>query len=274
MTDHPPLVRAAISRGVATITLNSPHNRNALSTPMLAQLREALGTAVADPAARVLVLDHTGPAFCSGVDLAEIEQAREAGQLPVAGLPGLLAELWECPKPVVARIAGAVRAGGIGLVAAADLAIATTDATFAFNEVRIGVVPAVISATVLPLLTARAASRLYLTGEVFDAEHAAAVGLISEAVPASQLDHAVTGACDGLVRGAPNALAGVKELLRHGRDIRPVLRELSERSAGYFRSDEAREGIAAFRERRAPQWLAAEPGTDVGRGSPDRVNTG
>jgi methylglutaconyl-CoA hydratase len=257
-SDAEPLVRVATDRGVATLTLDSPGNRNALSTPLMTRLREALAAAVADPAVRVVRLDHTGPVFCSGADLAETEAARRAGTMPVAMLADLLADLWECPKPVVARVAGPARAGGIGLVAAADLAICATDATFAFTEVRLGVIPAVISAVVLPRLAARAAARLYLTGEVFDAEHAATAGLVSQAVPASRLDRAVAEACDALVRGAPAALAGAKQLLRRprGADLRAELAELSELSVGYFRSADAQEGIAAFRGQRDPRWVA------------------
>jgi methylglutaconyl-CoA hydratase len=252
-----PLVRVAASPGVATLTLDSPHNRNALSTPLMTQLREALAAAVADDAVRVVVLDHAGPVFCSGADLAETEAARAAGTLPVAMLADVLVEVWECPKPVVARVAGPARAGGIGLLAAADIAICATDATFAFTEVRLGVIPAVISATVLPRLTARAAARLYLTGEVFDAQRAAEIGLVTEAVPATQLDGAVAGVCAALLRGAPVALADTKRLLRRppAADLRAELAELSALSVTYFRSPDAAEGIAAFREKRDPRWV-------------------
>lgn len=249
----------ATERGVTTLTLDSQHNRNALSTPLLARLREAVAAAVADPSVRVILLDHAGPAFCSGIDLAEAEAARRSGQQPVAALGPTLADLWECPKPVVVRMAGPARAGGVGLVAAADIAICATDVTFAFTEVRLGVVPAVISAVVLPRLTSRAAARLYLTGEVFDAERAAAVGLISEAVPATQLDAAVAAVCADLRRGAPAALAATKRLLRRGSaNIRDELSELARVSAEFFGSADAEEGIAAFRERRAPHWAVED----------------
>lgn len=252
-----PLVRVATTGGVATLTLDSPHNRNALSTPLLTLLREALAAAVADPAVRVVRLDHAGPVFCSGADLAESEAARQSGTMPVATLAELLAELVECPKPVVARVAGPARAGGIGLIAAADMVICATDATFAFTEVRLGVIPAVVSAVVLPRLTSRAAARWYLTGEVFGAEPAAAAGLVTEAVPATQLDGAVARICEALVRGAPAALAGAKQLLRRGwaADLRAELAELSALSVGYFRSADAQEGIAAYRGKRDPRWV-------------------
>jgi methylglutaconyl-CoA hydratase len=252
----PPL-RVATADGVSTLTLDSPHNRNALSTPLMTRLREALAAAVADDAVRVVVLDHTGPVFCSGVDLAETEAARAAGAVPAAMLADLLGEVWDCPKPVVARVGGPARAGGLGLIAAADLAYCATDATFAFTEVRLGVIPAVISATVLRRLAARAAVELYLTGEVFDGSRAARIGLVSAAVPAAELAATVAAACAALVRGAPKALAGTKELLRSypGATVATDLAELSARSVSYFRSDDASEGIAAFREKRAPSWV-------------------
>jgi methylglutaconyl-CoA hydratase len=258
----PPPVRAATAYGVTTLTLDSPPNRNALSTALMTALRQELSAAVADESVRVVVLDHTGPVFCSGVDLTETEAARAARTVPAAMLAGLLVELWECPKPVVARVGGPARAGGLGLIAAADLAFCTTDATFAFTEVRLGVIPAVISATVLRRLDPRAASRLYLTGEVFDGERAARAGLVTEAVPAGDLDATVRSACEALVRGAPRALAGTKRLLRRPAAVTVAedLAELSDLSVGYFLSEDAREGIAAFRDKRDPWWVPSDRG--------------
>jgi methylglutaconyl-CoA hydratase len=184
--------------------------------------------------------------------------------VPAEGLADVLAALWEFPKAVVARLAGPARAGGLGLVAAADIAVCTRDATFAFSEVRLGVIPAVISATVLPRLTPRAAAELYLTGNTFDGVRAAEIGLVTAAVPAEDLDGTVAAYCDALVRGGPLALAGTKQLLRRtpGASVRADLADLSERSAGYFKSAEGREGVAAFREKRPPSWLPrTEPAT-------------
>src|SRR3954447_15292897 len=206
------LVRSATVVGVTTVTLDSPANRNALSTPLMTQLLEALSTALTDPAVRAVVLSHTGPVFCSGADLKETAEARAAGRVPAELLADVLAALWEFPKPVVARIGGPARAGGLGLIAAADIAVCTTEATFAFTEVRLGVIPAVISATVLPRLAARAAAELYLTGDVFDGPRAEAIGLVTAAVPASSLDKTVARYRDALVRGGPLALAGTKQL--------------------------------------------------------------
>src|SRR6185295_8041596 len=185
------LVRTATAAGVTTVTLDSPANRNALSTPLMSRLLDLLGDALTDPDVRVVVLSHTGPVFCSGADLKETAEARETGRVPAELLADVLAALWEFPKPVVARVGGPARAGGLGLIAAADIAVCTTEATFAFSEVRLGVIPAVISATVLPRLAPRAAAELYLTGEVFDGSRAAAAGLVTAAVPAPELDEAV-----------------------------------------------------------------------------------
>jgi len=251
------LVKTATAAGVTTLTLDSPANRNALSTPLMRQLLDRLATALTDPAVRVVVLSHTGPVFCSGADLKETAEAGVNGRVPVEVLADVLAAIWEFPKPVVARIGGPARAGGLGLVAAADIAVCTRPATFAFSEVRLGLIPAVISATVLPRLNHRAAAELYLTGTVFDGARAAEIGLVTAAVSAEDLDGAVAGYCDLLVRGGPLALAGTKQLLRRtpAPTVRADLAELAERSAGYFRSDEGREGVAAFREKRQPSWI-------------------
>ncbi|WP_428964016.1 enoyl-CoA hydratase-related protein [Micromonospora fluostatini] len=259
MTSPDPLVRVTTSRGVTTLTLDSPHNRNALSTPLMTQLLAGLAAAVADDAVRVVVLDHTGPVFCSGADLKETAAAYASGTVPAGMLGDVLAAVRECPKPVLARVAGPARAGGLGLIAAADLAVCAEGATFAFTEVRIGVIPAVISATVLPRLLPRAAAELYLTGDTFDGRRAAGIGLVTTAVPAAELDATVARYCASLVRGAPGALAGAKELLRRpaATDLRDEIAALAALSTGYFLSAEGREGVQAFREKRDASWAPA-----------------
>lgn len=254
------LVRTATAAGVTTLTLDSPANRNALSTPLMVALLDQLAVAVTDPAVRAVVLTHTGGVFCSGADLKETAEARATGAIPAELVGDVLAAIWECPKPVVARVGGPARAGGLGLIAAADIAVCDEAATFAFSEVRLGVIPAVISAVVLPRLAPRAAAELYLTGNVFDGRRAAEVGLVTAAVPAAELDRATGAYVSALVRGGPLALAGTKELLRRTPSgaIRADLAELSERSAGYFRSAEGREGVAAFREKRDAAWVPLE----------------
>lgn len=250
------LVHYTVAGGVATITLDSPHNRNALSTQLRQELLDHLTAASGDDAARVIVLDHTGPVFCAGMDLKEARGA-SAGDQPVNDFPAILELIWTGPKPVVAKLAGPARAGGVGLVAAADIAVAAEDASFAFTEVRIGVVPAVISVTVLPRLLPRAAHELFLTGEKFDAHRAVAIGLLNSAVPASELDTEVQRYTDMLVLGGPNALAGTKQMLRRERSqsLAADLAAMTELSAGYFASAEGQEGITAFAQKRTPNWV-------------------
>ena len=163
------VLQVSVSAGVATLTLDSPANRNALSRALRAQLRDALAAALADDAVRVIVLDHTGRVFCSGMDLAEAAGGGVQDQ-GVREFPDLLESIWTSPKPVVAAVRGPARAGGVGLLAACDVVVAAESATFAFSEVRLGLVPAVISAVVLPRMVPHVAHRLMLTGQVFDAE--------------------------------------------------------------------------------------------------------
>jgi methylglutaconyl-CoA hydratase len=249
------VVRYAVAHGVARVTLDRPETRNALSGAMIDELLGALARAAADPAVRVVVLGHTGMVFSSGADLKETAAALSGGGLPAARLGDLLAAVSGCPKPVVARVAGPARAGGIGLIAAADIAVCALDATFAFSEVRIGVIPAVISATVLPRLSGRAAAELFLTGATFDGVRAAEIGLVNAAVPAGELDATVDGYVADLLRAAPGALAGTKALLRDSTTMRDDLARLTRLSLEYFTSAEGREGVQAFREKRDPAWI-------------------
>jgi methylglutaconyl-CoA hydratase len=209
------VLHVSTSRGVATLTLDSPANRNALSRAMRAQLRTALAGALADDAVRVVVLDHTGRVFCSAWTSAEAAGGA-AGDQGVRELPELLETVWRSPKPVVAVLRGPARAGGVGLAAACDVVVAASSATFAFSEVRLGIVPAVISAVVLPRMVPHVAHRLMLTGEVFDAAAAAAGGLVDLAVPDDDVDAAVSAQVTALAAGAPAALAETKRLLRAG----------------------------------------------------------
>lgn len=247
------LVHTAAESGVTTITLDSPHNRNALSTRLLAELTTALDDAIADPAARVIVLTGAGPVFCSGADLKE--QTPDGAKV-TASFPGVLTRIWESPKPVICRLNGTARAGGLGLVTACDFAIAPDSATFAFSEVRLGVAPAMISVPALRRLNPRAAAEYLLTGEVFDAHRAVEIGLLTRAVPAEELDATVAHYADMLRRGGPEALAITKRLVRTVPSLtfEEGLREMTNLSAGLFTSPEGQEGIRAFREKRPPSW--------------------
>jgi methylglutaconyl-CoA hydratase len=257
---EPQLVRTETAGGVARLTLDSPHNRNALSVALMTQLRDGLDAAFADPAVRAIVLTGDGPAFCSGADLKEQRSYRERGEeSPVAELlVSTLTRLLDSPKPVVARVNGPARAGGLGLIGAADIAIAPEDATFGFAEVRIGVVPAVIAVTTVPRMTPRAALELFLTGETFAGRRAVAVGLLNRAVPADELDAEVDRYLEMLRRGGPEALALMKPAIAsvHALSREEAFREMAELSTERFASDEAQEGIRAFAERRDPRWAS------------------
>lgn len=251
------LVHYEVRRGIATITLDSPHNRNALSSQLRRELREHLTTAAKDDGVRVVVLTHTGPVFCSGMDLKEAAGA-SAGDQGVNEFPAILEQLWTSPKPVVAALNGPARAGGVGIVAACDIAVADAKATFAFSEVRIGVVPAVISVTVLPRLLPRQAHELFLTGETFDAQRAKEIGLLNAAT--DDVEAEVRRYTDMLALGAPTALAATKEMLQQERstNLGEVFADMLELSARHFGGPEGQEGITAFREKRKPSWVPAE----------------
>ncbi|WP_026423067.1 enoyl-CoA hydratase family protein [Actinokineospora inagensis] len=254
------LVHYAEDKGVARITLDSPHNRNALSAQLRRELRDHLTRATDDPTVRVVVLDHTGPVFCAGMDLKEAGGASSSAQ-GVNEFPSILRQIWECPKPVVAALAGPARAGGVGIVAAADIAVAADTATFAFTEVRIGIVPAVISVTVLPRLLPRAAHELFLTGEQFSAARAVEIGLLNATVPPKALANEVARYTTMLSLGGPIALAATKAMLRRPRptDMADDFTEMLALSAGFFASPEGQEGITAFAQKRKPHWV---PNTD------------
>ena len=247
------VLQASVTRGVATLTLDSPANRNALSRAMRAQLRTALADALADDAVRAVVLDHTGRVFCSGMDLSEAAGAAGEDQ-GVREFPDLLELVWSAPKPVVAAVRGPARAGGVGLLAACDVVVAGSSATFAFSEVRLGLVPAVISAVVLPRMAPHVAHRLMLTGQVFDAGAAAAGGLVDLVVPDADVDAEVCAQLVHLTAGAPSALAETKRLLR-ARQPELAFDHLLDLSARFFAGEEGQEGIAAFREKRPARWV-------------------
>jgi enoyl-CoA hydratase len=253
------LVHYEVDRAIATVTLDSPANRNALSTQLVTELMAHLGAAAGDGDVRAVVLTHTGRVFCAGADLKE--QTGEGG--PQAGTQRMLAlmqALVELPKPVIARVDGAVRAGGLGIVGACDIAVASAAASFAFTEVRLGLAPAIISLTTLDRLTARAASRYYLTGETFGADVATRIGLLTADVEdATQLDAAVGTVAGQLRLCSPQGLAETKPLTTQA--VRSAFeagaQDMQQLSARLFASDEAREGMTAFLQKRPPRWATA-----------------
>lgn len=243
---------------VARLTLDSPHNRNALSTALVEQLHNGLARASAEQGVRVVVLGHTGGTFCAGADLSEASagSADPADQAAdrAREMTRLLRRILELPLPVIAAVDGHVRAGGLGLVGACDIAVAGGASTFALTEARLGVAPSIISLTLLPKMTARAAGRYFVTGEKFGADVAAQLGLITIAcddVPASVGELAAA-----IAQGSPQGLAASKALTtaaildsfdRHAE-------ELTQQTARLFVSEEAREGMLAFLQRRPPRW--------------------
>ncbi|MEU3409860.1 enoyl-CoA hydratase family protein [Streptomyces sp. NPDC006658] len=247
MTDPTAPIGRSRTRAVETLSLDATGTRNALSAALVARLADALADCGADPEVRAVVLTHTGTTFCAGADLRDPPD-------PDA-LVALLRRIVELPKPVVARVTGHVRAGGLGLLAACDIAAASAAATFAFTEVRIGVAPAVISLPVLPRADPRAVARYYLTGERFGPAEAVRLGLLT--ATADDVDDAVAPVLDGLRRASPEALAETKRLLT-ARVLETFDRDaagLTALTARLFSSGQAREGMTAFLERREAAWV-------------------
>jgi len=239
----------------AWITLNQPERRNALSEELVAGLRANLATAIADDHVRAIVLTGAGAAFCAGADLKSggLSGADAAAEHPFVTV---LKTIWNAPKPVIGRINGHAFGGGLGLTAACDLTLAADTATFAFSEVRVGVIPAIISVLCIPKLGVQNAMWLFLTGERISAARAAEVGLVHRAVQAAELDKAVDDVL-GMVRlGGPNALREAKRLVRRvpTLSLDEGFRETTATSLGLFASDEAAEGMGAFVQKRKPRW--------------------
>lgn len=243
------LVHYESADGVATVTLDSQHNRNALSRRLVAELLDRLERANGDARVKVVVIRAEGTTFCSGADLSE---ASAEGMEEAAGaLVGLQRTIATLVKPVVTRVHGNVRAGGIGIVAASDIAVTADEATYAFTEVRLGLTPAVISLSVLPRMTSRAAACTFLTGQTFNGAAAASMGLVTRAVPESRLDEAVQQVCAALVQGDPQGLSQTKQLLARSLVERIDAQgdHLAQLSARLFGSDEARVAMRTFLDR-------------------------
>ncbi len=258
--DDDSLVRQTRHGPVATVTLDAPHNRNALSRQVLDELFAALQELQADPEVRLVVLTGAGSVFCSGVDMQERlhPPARAAG----ATLPEVLSSLVALPQPVVARVNGHVRGGGMGLVAAADLAVAPATASFAFSEVRVGVAPAVIAVPVLAHMDRRAFARYALTGDVFRAPEAAEAGLLTLAVDDIEaMDAWIAAITASVLRSSPGAVSATKGLpglvADHSWD--DALASAESLSDGLFRSPSGIEGMSAFLEKRDPSWAMGWP---------------
>jgi enoyl-CoA hydratase/carnithine racemase len=251
------VVRLEVGGGVATITLDSPANRNALSRQLVAELHGALDaideSLAAGSAVRSVVLTHTPPAFCAGADLKE----RASGPPDSAPVVRLFERLMDCPAPTIAAVAGPVRAGGIGLMASCDLAVVRSDVTFALTEVRIGVVAAIISVPIFRRVVPAQLAGALLTGEPFDAAHARDIGLVSHVT--DDVTAVVDHLCASIALGGPDAVAATKRMLRDASVDDAARGEAFARvralSDHHFRSAEGAEGMAAFAAKRPPKWV-------------------
>ena len=250
------LVHYTVDGSVARLTLDSPDNRNALSTALVNQLHQGLTDATEESGVRAVVLGHTGGTFCAGADLAEAA-GRDPGDVAVdraRELTHLLRRILELPMPVIGAVDGHVRAGGLGLVGACDIVVAGQSSTFALTEARIGVAPSIISLTLLPKMTARAAGRYFLTGEKFGAQQAADIGLIT--IAADDVEAQVAELTAAISRASPQGLAASKALTTAPilADFASYADQLTKQSAELFVSEEAREGMMAFLQKRPPKW--------------------
>ncbi|MFN0089623.1 MAG: enoyl-CoA hydratase/isomerase family protein [Acidimicrobiales bacterium] len=240
--------------GVATITLDMPERRNALGHFMVRSFLDHMEQALADESVRCVVLANSGTTFSAGADLKQDRSQIEGVPL---GFPDMVRAIVASPKPVIARVAGHCAGGGAALVCMCDIAIASDTSRIGITEVRIGIPPSGVAAMILHRMTTRHALEAFLTGEMVPAARAVEMGLINQAVPEEQLDAEVTRVVEGILRGGPASLAATKQLVLEfaGIDLEHAIARGEELGKGAFDSAEAREGVAAFRERRDPSWI-------------------
>jgi methylglutaconyl-CoA hydratase len=249
-----------VRQGAAWITLNRPENRNALSSVLVTELYEHILAANADDNVRSIVITGSGSAFCAGADLKSPPGQTIDGGGTAVPYPEVLKAIIDSDKPVIAAVNGAAFAGGLGLVGAADIVIATDNAQFSFSEVRIGVIPAVISVVCLPKLGTHHGMKLFLTGERFSGTRAVEIGFAHKAVSADNLVSAVQEEIDMINLGGPNAVVQCKKLVRRvpQLSLEEGFAETAEWSVRMFKSNEGAEGMAAFREKRKASWISED----------------
>jgi methylglutaconyl-CoA hydratase len=252
------------ARGIATLTLDRPEARNALSATLVARLTESLTTLAGDATVRAVLLTGSAGVFCAGADIGEMRAAGSGAQdqteVDARRFATMLEVLERQPQPTVAIVNGAAYGGAVGLVAACDIALAASSARFALSEVRLGLVPAMISPYVIRAMGPRQARRWFLTGEAMEAHTAERIGLVHEVVDDAALSVAATALVDALLAGGPGAQAEIKRLIRHvtGRSDpadESMLGETARWIARIRAGGEAREGLTAFLERRRPGWV-------------------
>jgi len=249
---------------VATVTLNRPDVRNAFNETVIAELTRAFRALGGTDDVRAIVLASNGPAFCAGADLNWMKKmagySHEENRADALALANVLYTIWSCPRPVIARIQGDTYAGGMGLVAACDIAVAAGHAQFCLSEARLGLLPATISPYVIRAMGEQAARRYFITAERFDADQALRLGFVQAVVPVEGLDAKVAELTAALVGNSPNAVCESKRLVQDvaGRAIdERLLADTAERIAEIRASEEGREGVRSFLEKRSPAWKAA-----------------
>ena len=252
----------AVQNHAARITLNRPEVRNAFNDEVIAELTEAFQSLGQRDDVRAIVLTAVGPAFCAGADLNWMRRmadyTRAENLADAAKLAEMLRVMYACPKPTVARVQGDVFAGGVGLVAACDMVVSVDTATYCLSEVKLGLIPATISPYVIRAMGARAAHRYFLTAERFSAAEAHRIGFVHEVVSADQLDAKVAELTQALSNASPNAVRSCKRLLQEvaGRVIEaPLIAMTVEGIADIRASDEGKEGVQSFLQKRKPGWL-------------------
>ena len=256
-------IRTDVQGYIATITLSRPQVRNAFNDEVIAELSQAFTTLGDDARVRAIVLAAEGPAFCAGADLNWMRRmadyTREENLADAAQLAFMLRVIHECPKPTIARVQGDVYAGGMGLVAACDMAVSVDTAHYCLSEVKLGLIPATISPYVIRAMGPRAAHRWFLTAERFCAAEAHRIGFVHEVVSAERLDATVGELLKALTSASPHAVKACKQLVQDvaERDITRLLIERTVEGIADIRaSDEGKEGVQSFLQKRKPAWLA------------------
>lgn len=262
----PTRLRLVRERPVCRVVLSRPEVRNAFDDALIRELTQAFAAFEGDAATRVVVLQGDGPSFCAGADVGWMRKAgtysRAENEADARRMAEMLRAIDACPKPVVALVQGHAIGGGVGLVAASDIAIAAEKTVFSLAEVKLGILPSVISPYVLRAIGARQARDVFLTGERFDADEAFRIGLVHQVVPVEELEAAGRRKIDALLTSGPEAVGAAKRLIGRVAGLTPAqameltVETIAERRA----SDEAKEGLSAFLEKRAPRWVR-KPGS-------------
>ena len=250
-------VKYGVDGNVATITLADDENRNALGNALIEGIYNALHAAIEDQGIRAIILTHEGPVFCAGVNLKERSINKEQVENRSVGFEQVLALIQKSPKPVIAKVRGAALGGGVGLACASDISIVVDDATFGFTEVRLGVAPAIIAVVCLQKMRRGEATEAFLRGNRFSGEEAAKLGIITRAVDSEHLESEIESLLDDILRGGPMALGAAKKIINEvpGMSDAEAFEWAAQYSDALFDSVEASEGMAAFLEKRDPDWI-------------------